>query len=64
MRFLRYKKKKLAINEICEMIAPKGTVNVVGFGEWNGGGGTPISRQCAGPLEEIKLQLTKQKTLS
>lgn len=60
MRFLRYRKKKLAINEICEMIAPKGTVNVIGYGDWNGGGGTPISRRCAGPQQEIKLQLSKK----
>ena len=60
MRFLRYRQKKLAINEICEMIAPKGTVNVIGYGDWNGGGGTPISRRCAGPQQEIKLQLSKQ----
>ena len=61
MRFLRYRNKKLAINDICEMIAPKGTVCVIGFGDWNGGGGTPISRRCAGPLQEIKLQLSKRK---
>jgi transposase len=60
MRFLRYRQKKLAIKEICEMIAPKGTVNVIGYGDWNGGGGTPISRRCAGPQQEIKLELSKR----
>ena len=61
MRFLRYTSKNIAINEICEMIAPRDEMNVVGFGNWNGGKGTPIKRRCAGPLQEIKLQLDKMK---
>jgi hypothetical protein len=31
MRFLRYKKKRVAIRDICEMIAPRGEPSVVGF---------------------------------
>jgi hypothetical protein len=61
MRFLRYKKKQVAIRDICEMIAPRGELSVVGFGDWNGGNGTPIKRRCAGPLQEIKLYLAKMK---
>ena len=61
MRFLRYKKKQAAIREICEMIAPTGEVSVIGYGDWNGGNGSPISRRCAGPQQEIKLYLSKKK---
>jgi hypothetical protein len=57
MRFMRYCSKKRAIQEICDMIAPPGGKTVVGFGDWSGGSGTPISRRCAGPLQEIKLEL-------
>ena len=57
MRFLRFTSKKKAINSICEMIAPKGMITVVGYGDWKGFGSSPISRRCAGPLQEIKLQL-------
>jgi hypothetical protein len=57
MRFLRYIHKKKAITEICDMIAPPKKTVIVGFGDWNGGRGTPISRRCAGPIQEIKLEL-------
>lgn len=58
MRFLRFVGKQKAIDEICEMVAPKDRVNVVGFGDWSGlGGGSPVRRRCAGPLQEIKLRL-------
>lgn len=59
MRFLRFQKKQQAIKDICEMIAPLSELSVVGFGDWNGGNGTPIGRRCAGPLQEIKLYLSK-----
>jgi hypothetical protein len=62
MRFLRYVGKKRAVDEICELVAPKGPgVKVVGFGDWSGGHGTPIKRRCAGPLQEIKLQLRRRE---
>lgn len=57
MRFLRYVSKKKAINVICNQLAPKGIDTIIGFGDWNGGNGTPISRRCAGPLQEIKMEL-------
>jgi hypothetical protein len=63
MRFLRFVYKKKAINEICEIVAPKNKVTVVGFGDWSGGKGTPISRRCAGPLQEIKLELNKRNNV-
>jgi hypothetical protein len=61
MRFMRYVGKKQAIDEICELIVPKGKTSVVGFGNWKGLGSSPISRRCAGPLQEIKLQLSGNK---
>jgi len=58
LRFLRWQRKKLAIKEICDLIAPPGEqVTVVAFGDWIGINGTPISRRCAGPLQEIKFEL-------
>ena len=56
-RFLRFIYKKKAINDICNMIAPREKITIVGFGDWGGGNGTPISRRCAGPLQEIKKEL-------
>ena len=60
MRFLRYIHKHKAINEICDMIAPKGQLTVVGFGDWSGPGNTPIRRRFCGPLQEIKKQLKRR----
>jgi hypothetical protein len=59
-RFLRFVYKKKTINEICDMIAPRDKVTIVGFGDWGGGNGTPISRRCAGPLQEIKMELKRR----
>jgi len=58
MRFLRFVSKKKAINSMCGVIAPPDKVTIVGFGNWRGPNGTPIRRRCAGPLQEIKLQLS------
>lgn len=60
MRFMRYCGKQQAIEEICDVVAPKGNKWLVGFGDWSGLGSTPISRRCAGPLQEIKLALSKR----
>ncbi|MEW5315214.1 MAG: hypothetical protein WDW38_006660 [Sanguina aurantia] len=60
MRFLRGVHKRRAVNEICALIAPPDKVTLVGFGDWGGGSGSPISRRTCGPLQEIKLQLSKQ----
>lgn len=57
MRFLRYVYKKRAIEDICDVVAPKDKVVVVGFGDWKGLGKSPIKRRCAGPLQEIKQRL-------
>ena len=57
MRFLRFTSKQKALEEICDLIAPPDRVTVLGFGDWNGGAGTPIKRRCAGPLQELKRKL-------
>lgn len=60
MRFLRYVHRQKAVDEICDMIAPKGVETMVGFGNWNAAGGSPISRRTCGPIEAIKLELSKR----
>ena len=57
MRFLRYTKRQKAIREICDFIAHPGEMSVVGFGDWNGGARSCISRRTSGPLKEIKQML-------
>jgi hypothetical protein len=43
---------------VCDTIAPRDSkMTIVGFGDWNGGSGTPISRRTCGPLQEIKMEL-------
>ena len=63
MRFLRYVKKKEAVEEIVELIAPKENVVILGFGDWKGPGKTPISRKTCGPLQDIKYALSKRKNV-
>ena len=63
MRFLRYVKKKEAVEEIVELIAPKENVVILGFGDWKGPGKTPISRKTCGPLQDIKYVLSKRKNV-
>ena len=60
MRFLRFCWKKNMVQRISEFIAPRQKseeVTIVGFGDWQGGHGSPISRRTCGPLQEIKLDL-------
>lgn len=63
MRFLRYQMKKKAIKDICDMVAPPDEFSVIGFGDWQGANGTPISRRCAGPLQEIKFELSSRSNV-
>ena len=63
MRFQRYIGKQKAIQEISDLIAPPNKTTIIGFGNWNGGNGTPIKRRCAGPLQEIKFELHKRKNV-
>ena len=66
MRFLRYIRKKKAINDICDMVtgSEREKEVVIGFGDWNGGKGTPIKRRCAGPLQEIKFALANKHNVT
>jgi hypothetical protein len=55
MRFLRYVYKKKAIDEICQLVAPRDQFSLVGFENWQGvGPHCPISRRTCGPLQEIR----------
>ena len=63
MRFLRYVKKNEALEDVCRTIAPRDKITVVGFGDWSGGAGSPISRRCAGPLQALKLRLTAMENV-
>ena len=64
MRFLRFCRRKKAITEICDLIAPRDSPLVlIGFGDWSGGHRSPISRRCAGPLREIKTELRSRKNV-
>ena len=54
---MRFVFKQKAVQKICDMIAPKDNCTIVGFGDWRGPNGTPISRRCTGPLQEIKRKL-------
>lgn len=59
MRMLRYVHKQKAIKEICDMIAPVGSMAVVGFGNWKSAN-SPVSRRTCGPIQEIKLELQRR----
>ena len=64
MRFMRYVFKKKTVERICDMIAPKDKPGVVvGFGNWRGPNGTPISRRCMGPLQDIKRVLNSRSNV-
>lgn len=63
-RFSRYINKRKVIEEMCDLIAPRDRFNIVGYGNWNGGKGTPISRRCAGPQQELKLALKNRANVA
>lgn len=60
MRFMRYIYKQKAIDAICDLIAPKDSKTIVGFGNWSGVGSTPISRRTCGPLQAVKRRLMER----
>ena len=64
MRFLRYVFKKKTVSMIGDMIAPRDRIVVVGFGDWRGPNGSPISRKCTGPLQEIRRELRARSNVS
>jgi len=57
MRFFRYTRKQKAVKQICNLIAPPDEMSVVGFGDWNGGAKSCISRRTSGPIKAIKQEL-------
>ena len=61
MRFLRYCRRKRAIAELVDAVAPPDApLLCIGFGDWNGGSKSPVSRRTCGPLQEIKFQLSRR----
>jgi hypothetical protein len=66
MRFLRFVRRQHAIEEICEMIAPKTeALTHVGFGNgMNHSGQSVVSRRCAGPIRDIKRRLMQRENVS
>lgn len=60
MRFMRYVHKQRTVASICDTIAPRDRLSVVGFGDWSGVGSTPIKRRFCGPLQDIKRELRRR----
>ena len=63
MRFMRHVFRDKAIEEICEFVAPKDKICVVGFGDWSGGQGSCVKRRTCGPIEEIKHRLSQRSNV-
>jgi hypothetical protein len=63
MRFMRYTQKQTTVQRICDLIAPRDRLSVVGFGNWRGLGSTPIKRRFCGPMQDIKRNL-RQRTVA
>ena len=59
MRFMRYVGKQKAIQMVCDVLAPKDKMVVVGFGNWNNTG-HGITRRCSGPIKEIRMALKRR----
>ena len=64
MRFTRYVHRQKAIDDICAALVPDGRPAVVAFGDWSGGYQSPVSRRCAGPLVDIKRQLSRMANVT
>lgn len=63
MRFMRYVFKQRTVSAICDLIAPRNAYNVVGYGDWNGGSGSPIKRRWAGPQQDIRRELRRRSNV-
>jgi hypothetical protein len=65
MRFMRFVFKKRTVKNIVDMIvgdqADETIFTVVGFGDWSGGSQSPVSRRCAGPIQEIKEKISRRR---
>lgn len=64
LRFLRYIHRQRAIREICDFIAPPGLHTVVGFGAWNPGSESRVSRRASGPLQEVRQMLASREDVT
>lgn len=62
-RFLRHTYKDKTIDEICDLIAPRNTNVIVGFGDWKLSNSSPISRKSCGPIEDIKKRLRARENV-
>ena len=62
MRFLRYVGRQKAIEMVCDVVAPKDRFVVVGFGNWNNQG-HGITRQCSGPIRDIRMALKRRNNV-
>ena len=62
MRFFRYAGKQKTIEKVCDMIAPRDKIVVVGFGNWSNSG-CGISRRCSGPVKEIRQRLSRRSNV-
>ena len=60
MRFFRYVGKQKTVEKVCDMIAPRDKIVVVGFGNWSNSG-CGISRRCSGPVKEIRQRLSNAR---
>jgi hypothetical protein len=63
LRFTRYVYKQKAVSSICDLIAPAGKYNVIAYGDWSGGNGSPIKRRWSGPQEDIKRELQRRRNV-
>lgn len=63
MRLMRHVFKQRTVSKICDLIAPSGQYNVVGYGDWKGVGASPIKRRWAGPQQDIKRELQRRRNV-
>ena len=59
MRFFRYVGKQKAVESVCDLVAPRHKLAIVGFGDWSNLG-HGIRRTCSGPVKEIKRRLSRR----
>jgi len=57
MRFFRYVGKQKTVDAVCDLIAPRHQLAIVGFGNWSNLG-HGIRRSCSGPVKDIKRRLS------
>ena len=67
LRFTRYVHKQLALEMMCDRIAPRvkgrDVTYLVGFGDWKAPANSPISRKTVGPISELKAMLQRRSNV-